>query len=107
MSDITLYPGDTFPNLKGKIEWPALIDLTDVIVYLHVGPYGAASAPFYGLVTTSDIVEEAVGSSLVWEYDVETVDTVKGEYDVLARVVFDSGEIETVSLGRIKVTTFQ
>lgn len=106
-ADVTYFPGDTHPNLKGTIQWPGLMELTNATAAIHVGPYSAAALPFYGAVALSNIIESATGSSFDWEYNTGSSDTVEGSYRVLIRVTFENGEIETIVCGEVDVTDFQ
>jgi hypothetical protein len=103
---IPFAPGDSFANLSGTLTWKKSITLTDVSAQIFTGDYADydEALPFHGDLVIGTIVEGANPSTADYSYNVLSTDTVIGDYDVHIRVVFSSGEVETISnVKRIRV----
>ena len=103
MITIQISTGDTYPDLQGTVTWAGSLD-TDGITGSLVAN-GQTTGPFTGAVGQLSFVNDPIESNWIFTYNLTTVDTVAGTYDLCVRMAHNNLDIETASLNmRVEVS---
>ena len=111
MSHLRYYPATTSPNNEGQARWKKLLDLQGALsakIFTGLLEHYNPALPWSGDVDISNIVEDELLSSFDWVYNVQLKDTEfpsGTQFIVRMEVIFDTGENEVISAGKIIIST--